>query len=152
MITFNQYFKEKSELESAREVFADIIDDESKVVEDSARQGVDVFSMKPMIELMGTDLGVLVANMFSNTPYKFVTINSVDGDKRTFEKGALTEGKDTTFKTDRDFMEYVYGKDYDAKNDFVDRKKLSPRSKKMQKEFGTTFGEYKMRLHNKNKK
>ena len=85
---FKEYLSEKSEIDSAREVFGDIINAESQVVEDSARQGVEIFSMNTADELAGKDLGVMVANMFSNTPYKFVTIISTDGDSKTFEKGA----------------------------------------------------------------
>ena len=84
---FKEYLSEKSEIEVAREVFGDIIDDESKVVEDSAREGVEVFSMRPYDVLVGEDIGVMVTNLFNSTPYKFITINSDDGQTKTFEKG-----------------------------------------------------------------
>lgn len=57
--------------------------------------------------------------------------------------------KETEFKSEKEFMEFVFGDDYDAKNDWVNLKKLSPRSKKMVKEFGTTYSQYKMRLANR---
>jgi hypothetical protein len=98
MLGFKQYLSEQSELEVAREVFGDIIDDESKVVEDSAREGVEVFSMMPYDALVGEDIGVMVANLFNTTQYKFITINSDDGQTKTFEKGSLTEAKDTPVK------------------------------------------------------
>ena len=58
----------------------------------------------------------------------------------------------TEFKTEKEFMKYVYGNDYNEKDNWVDRRKLSNRSKKMTKEFGTTWDEYKMMLNNRKMK
>mgnify|MGYP001420621177 CR=1 FL=1 len=69
-----------------------------------------------------------------------------------YEVPELEQNPKTEFKNEKEFMEYVYGADYDAKTDFVDLKRLSPRSQKMRKEFGTTWQEYRMMLKNRERK
>jgi hypothetical protein len=53
------------------------------------------------------------------------------------------------FNNNKEFMEYVYASDYDKENNFVDLKRLSPRSKKIRKELGTTYQEYLMKENNR---